>query len=147
MADDLDQHYALTDHACRACCGPILRSGQRFVCAVCSTAAAYSPVPICGCGLRPMKGVSEREGYFRCILNPAPSKANPARVVIGFACEGDSPPMPKGVAISDPLAAGQVTPSSSQEVSVDRVEEVKGVHNPHVPAARAVYAFTIDAAA
>jgi hypothetical protein len=84
--------YDFTDHACRACLGPILRSGQRFICAVCGAAAACSPVPICGCGLRPRKGVGERDGYFRCTPNPACSPSNPARIVIGFACEAAPDP-------------------------------------------------------
>ncbi len=69
-----------------------------------------------------MKGMSERDGHFRCMLNPARSPANPARVVIGFACEAaqDGPAAPatakgphpartlQGVASIDPLADNTV---------------------------------------
>ncbi len=76
--------YHLTNHACRRCLGPILQSGQTFVCAICAASAIGSPTDICGCGIAPRK-IGKREGFFRCMTNPAPSPANPARIVIGFA--------------------------------------------------------------
>ena len=84
-----DRVFRMTEHCCRTCLGPILATDTTFVCAVCGVEAEDSPEPICGCGIRP-RDIGDRDGHFRCTLNPARSPAHPARIVIAFA--GDSSP-------------------------------------------------------
>ncbi len=76
-----DALYRRTEHACRACMGPILAGEDGFLCAVCD-AASRVVSGICGCGI---EVAGSRRGLgFRCVTNLERSPQSPAGVVILF---------------------------------------------------------------
>lgn len=81
----LEGRYAVVDHACRHCMGRILELHGRFICSVCEAVCSLHPRGICGCGMRPPKGVplpGPAHKHYRCGPNPRIGTANLAKIVV-----------------------------------------------------------------
>jgi hypothetical protein len=79
--------WLFTEHACRHCLGTILQRGTKFCCSICRQEAEGKPEGICGCGFEVDGTGTRRRAGFRCVPNPSPSAANPARVLIEFGAD------------------------------------------------------------
>lgn len=78
--------FSLTDHCCRICAGRILERDDVFMCSTCEM-RANQVEGVCACGMAAVNGRKiprKAQEAFRCAINPSPSLANPARIVVTY---------------------------------------------------------------
>lgn len=85
----MSERWEMLDHACRYCYGRLLRTttddGSIVVrCSECETEVRERVENLCACGAKLRSG---RLAGLKCQVNPSPTIAQPARIVVVFAGE------------------------------------------------------------